>query len=242
MRSAAAQRHAAAECRNSRLRAREGLFSRSSTMGSMSLPPISRPADASKRRIGWPVAERFLGVPYVWGGKTQAGLDCSGLVQTSLEAAGISAPRDTDMMEVALGHALQPEAGLRRGDLIFWKGHVGLMVDGETLLHANGFRDAGDREEPFAARARTYSDARKSSRPNDQAALKCGKRFAPIISRLEPVPQVRALPPAGPRRSSVLGRPLLPARPFTEVGCRSRCRRGRRLRERCVGLRAQEGR
>ena len=85
------------------------------------------------------VAERFLNVPYLWGGKTVAGLDCSGLIQTALEAAGIASPRDTDMMEKALGAPLDLAApDLRRGDLVFWKGHIGVMRDAETLLHANG--------------------------------------------------------------------------------------------------------
>jgi Bacterial dipeptidyl-peptidase Sh3 domain/NlpC/P60 family len=88
------------------------------------------------------VAERFLEAPYLWGGRTSQGIDCSGLVQTALFAAGIEAPRDSDMMEASLGspvvfdHAL---ANLRRGDLVFWKGHVGIMRDAETLLHANGY-------------------------------------------------------------------------------------------------------
>lgn len=82
------------------------------------------------------VAESFFGVPYVWGGKTFAGLDCSGLVQTALASAGIRSPRDTDMMERYF-----PDSGpeLERGDLVFWKGHVGIMLDGERLLHANAF-------------------------------------------------------------------------------------------------------
>ncbi|MDB5735826.1 MAG: peptidase [Alphaproteobacteria bacterium] len=86
------------------------------------------------------VAQRFVGVPYVWGGKTYAGLDCSGLIQTALAATGMQAPRDTDMMAKALG---QPIATAdRRGDLVFWKGHMGVMVDGEMLLHANAFHMA----------------------------------------------------------------------------------------------------
>jgi cell wall-associated NlpC family hydrolase len=84
------------------------------------------------------VTERFLGVPYLWGGKTVAGLDCSGLIQTALQAAGISAPRDTDMMEKALG-VETGGADMQRGDLVFWKGHMGVMLDAARLLHANAF-------------------------------------------------------------------------------------------------------
>lgn len=87
------------------------------------------------------VAEKFLGVPYVWGGKTAAGLDCSGLIQTALQATGKAAPRDTDMMEKALGDAVSL-SDLRRGDLVFWKGHMGVMLDETRLLHANAFHMA----------------------------------------------------------------------------------------------------
>jgi cell wall-associated NlpC family hydrolase len=86
------------------------------------------------------VAERFIGVAYVWGGKTYAGLDCSGLIQTALMATGISAPRDTDMMEAALGAPV--DRAEKRGDLIFWKGHMGVMLDDTRLLHANAFHMA----------------------------------------------------------------------------------------------------
>lgn len=87
------------------------------------------------------VAESFLGTPYLWGGRTSLGLDCSALVQLALAAGGVPAPRDSDMQEAELGHALDIAAGLpdlRRGDLMFWKGHVAIVTDPETLLHANG--------------------------------------------------------------------------------------------------------
>ena len=84
------------------------------------------------------VAERFLETPYLWGGRTSEGIDCSGLVQTALTAAGIAAPRDSDML-ASLGESVADRKALARGDLVFWKGHVGIMRDAEALLHANGF-------------------------------------------------------------------------------------------------------
>jgi hypothetical protein len=84
------------------------------------------------------VAERFLNAPYVWGGKSVSGIDCSGLVQVALQAAGKECPRDTDMQAAGLGNPVAL-TDVTRGDLVFWKGHVGIMLDGTRLLHANAF-------------------------------------------------------------------------------------------------------
>lgn len=103
------------------------------------------------------VAEKYMGVPYVWGGRSAAGLDCSALVQLALQATGQKCPRDTDMQVETVGEGLDPElekTPLQRGDLIFWPGHVGLMSSAKTLLHANAHHMMVASEPLAAAAAR----------------------------------------------------------------------------------------
>ena len=94
-------------------------------------------------------ARRFVGVPYLWGGRSSLGLDCSGLVQLALQAAGIECPRDSDM-QAKIGTAVEfgDLSKLKRGDLVYWQGHIGLVADGGRLLHANAVHMAVV-EEPF---------------------------------------------------------------------------------------------
>jgi hypothetical protein len=113
------------------------------------LRPIERPF-----RDPVTVAQLFFGTPYLWGGNSGTGIDCSGLVQAALLATGLPCPGDSDLQEAALGSALEPGAPPQRGDLYFWKGHVAIAVDGETLIHANAHHMAVAYEPITAAIAR----------------------------------------------------------------------------------------
>jgi cell wall-associated NlpC family hydrolase len=128
------------------------------------------PVEAPPERDFVAVAARFLHVPYLWGGRTSLGLDCSALVQVSLATAGIASPRDTDQQERALGAPLAGgiDAPLRRGDLIFWKGHVAMLLDGETIVHASGHHLAVAVEPLSTAVARI---ARSGARPSSLRRL-----------------------------------------------------------------------
>ncbi len=100
------------------------------------------------------VAGRFLGTPYLWGGRSAFGFDCSGLVQMALSACGIACPRDSDMQEAALGEPVSLDGPFARGDLLFWPGHVAMVETPQTLLHANAFHMNVAREPLAPALAR----------------------------------------------------------------------------------------
>ena len=100
------------------------------------------------------LAEKLVGVPYSWGGRSGDALDCSWLVQLVFGLKGIKAPRDADMQQASFGEHLPEGEALQRGDLIFFPGHVGMMVDGENLIHANGAAMAVSIEPLEAAAAR----------------------------------------------------------------------------------------
>ena len=98
-----------------------------------------RPSGETAPEDAVAVALRFLHTPYLWGGRSGFGIDCSGLVQMALAMTGQPAPRDSDQQAAGLGAPIDPDRdGLTRGDLVFWKGHVGFIEDPETLLHASG--------------------------------------------------------------------------------------------------------
>ena len=125
--------------------------------GSATILKHLEPLDAAPAADPVATAAAYLGTPYVWGGRSAFGIDCSGLVQMALERAGIPVPRDTDMQERAVGEDVGfagDLSALRRGDLVFWKGHVGFVSGPNRLLHANGFHMATVEEPLDAAVAR----------------------------------------------------------------------------------------
>ena len=123
--------------------------------GSAMIAAHLRPIGETAPEDAVAVALRFLHTPYLWGGRSGFGIDCSGLVQMALAMTGKPAPRDSDQQAAGLGAPIDPDRdGLKRGDLVFWKGHAGFLEDAGTLLHASGgtmyvtrepLRDAIDR-------------------------------------------------------------------------------------------------
>lgn len=117
--------------------------------------PVQHLVPRAHRAADWVAeAERFLGVPYLWGGRAPTGLDCSGLLQLALAATGRPCPRDSDMQEAELGRTLGAGAPPGRGDLIFWERHVGIMLDDRRMLHATPHHMAVAVEPMEEARAR----------------------------------------------------------------------------------------
>lgn len=100
------------------------------------------------------VAQLFFGTPYLWGGNSAWGIDCSGLVQAAVMATGSDCPPDSDLQAGGLGDEIPPDADILRGDLFFWKGHVAMAVDNTTLIHANGHHMAAAYESASSAIAR----------------------------------------------------------------------------------------
>lgn len=144
-------------------------FSRLAEGGFVISAHLTPDTDRTDDPAGW--AEMFLHTPYLWGGRSSLGLDCSALVQLVWQTCGRTCPRDSDMQERDLGERLDDQAPLQRNDLVFWKGHVGIMLDGESLLHASGAHMSVVREPLAEARARILAKTGQD--------ITCCKRFKP---------------------------------------------------------------
>ena len=135
-----------------RVEGEEGVFARLSSGLFIERTHLAPVGEAAADFVA--VAEMFHHAPYLWGGGTVQGLDCSGLVQMTMWRAGHAVLRDADMQEMTIGAAVDADGALQRGDLVFWRGHVGIMTGPKTILHATEYTLRVVEEDFPAMRAR----------------------------------------------------------------------------------------